>query len=174
MPEQGLLEVLRRSGGLVAISQQLEVAPAVAQAAAMALLPLVRGAFRRQVEQADNLSTGLAQLLARLEELGGGALAGRVLDQENRDPAAGEALLRALFGSDDARRLVIVDAAVRSELEPALVGEILPQLAMLAAGYIAARGGPLSSAERLAEFGPLLDLDGEPNPLDLVAGIADD
>ena len=174
MPDPGLLDVLRRSGGLSAVARQLVIPPTTALAAATALLPFLRGGLRRRVELADNLGTGLDELLTLLEELGGGALASRVLQQDQADVQAGETVLRAAFGPDSVSQLVIKDVAARSELEPAVVGQILPLLAMLAAGYVSARAGRMSPAERLAELGPLLDLDGEPNPLDGLIGIPDE
>lgn len=172
MPDHGLLDVLRRSGGLVAVSKQLDIAPPTALAAAGALLPLIRGAMRRRVERASDLTTGLVELVALLEHLGGGQLAGRVL-QHDIDPATADRVLAALFGDDEVLRLVVADAATQSEVEPAVVAEVLPLMGMLASGYVSARAGRMSPAERLAELGPLLDLDGGPNPLDVVTGIAD-
>lgn len=79
MPDQGLLDVLRRSGGLVAISRQLAVAPSVALGVATALMPLVRGGFRRRVEQARDFGAGVADLHKMLELLDAAPLAGRLL-----------------------------------------------------------------------------------------------
>ena len=121
MPDPGLLDVLRRSGGLVAVARQLDVAPPVVLAASTALLPLVRAGFRRDVEQAESLA-----------------------------------------------------AAAQSEIPAETVAQVLPLLAMLAGGYVSARAGRMSATDCLAELGPLLDLAGEPNPLDALAGIADD
>lgn len=172
MPDQGLLDVLRRSGGLVAVSQQLEITPVNAQAAVGALLPLVRGAFRRRVERAESREAGLSDLLTVLERLGGGSLASRVLQRDLADPTAGAAILREMFGPQE-QQLVIADAAARSGAEPAVVEQVLPLLAMLAGGYVWARAGRMTANERLAELGPLLDLGGDANPLDAVSGIAD-
>lgn len=172
MPEQGLLDVLRRSGGLAAVSRQLEIAPPLALAAANALLPLVRGGFRRRVEQADSLGTGLTELLVWLEGLGGGSLAGAVLQSDAVSPDAGQTILADIFGPQ-LTGAVVAEAAVQSKVTPATVQQVLPLLAMLAGGYVAARAGRMSAADRLAELGPLLDLEGQPNPLDALSGIAD-
>lgn len=169
MPDQGLLDVLRRSGGLVAVARQLDITPGIALTAVSALMPLVRGGFRQRIEGADNLSAGITEILVLLDGLGGGALVGGILQDAAPQPAAGKAVLEAIFGSDEVAAKVIDAAAAESEVDRAVVAAILPLLAMLAAGYVAARAGRMSPTERLAELGPLLDLDGAPNPLDDLA-----
>lgn len=171
MSEQGLLDVLRRSGGLVAVATQLDIAPPLALAAATALLPMVRGGFRRRVEQADDLDAGLNDLLAWLEGLGGGTLASAVLQNVAIAPEAGRELVTVIFGPEQSA--VAVTAAELSQVDVDTVQQVLPLLAMLAGGYVWARAGRMSPAERLAELGPLLGLGDEPNPLDALTGIAD-
>lgn len=173
MPDPGLLDVLRRSGGLVAIARQLDIAPPAALAAATALLPLVRAGFRRDVEQAENLSAGLTTQLRWLEEMGGGALASAVLQSDQVGSHAGEAMVARIFGPGLTTQ-VIAAAAVESELPGDVVAQVLPLLVMLSGGYVAARAGRMSEADRLAELGPLLGLEGGPNPLDALAGNTDD
>lgn len=173
MPDQGLLDVLRRSGGLVAVAGQLDIAPAKALAVAEALMPLVRGGIRRRVEHHADLSSGLAEFLDLLESLGGGKLASSVLQHEPHDEQLRGNVLAAVIGPKPIQQLVIADAARRSGCEPALTGMVLPLLALMAAGYVSARAGRMSPAERLAELGPLLDLDGQPNPLDALDGNAE-
>ncbi|MCE2841518.1 MAG: DUF937 domain-containing protein [Novosphingobium sp.] len=171
MSEQGLLDVLRRSGGLVAVATQLDIAPPLALAAATALLPMVRGGFRRRVEQADDLDAGLNDLLAWLAGLGGGTLASAVLQNVAIAPEAGRELVTGIFGPEQSA--VAVTAAELSQVDVDTVQQVLPLLAMLAGGYVWARAGRMSPAERLAELGPLLGLGDEPNPLDALTGIAD-
>lgn len=173
MPDQGLLDVLRRSGGLVAVASQLEIAPAAALAVAEALMPLVRGGFRRRVERYADLSTGLAELLAMIEAQGGGKLASSVLQREPIDQAVCSVLLAEVIGPHPLQELVIADVAGRSGCDPAIARQVLPLLVLMAAGYVSAKAGRMSPAERLAELGPLLDLDGQPNPLDALGGIAE-
>lgn len=173
MPDPGLLDVLRRSGGLVAVARQLDVAPPVVLAASTALLPLVRAGFRRDVEQAESLAAGLSGLLAWLERLGGGALASAVLQNDTATNGAGDQIVARIFGPALTRH-VIADAAAQSEIPAETVAQVLPLLAMLAGGYVSARAGRMSASDCLAELGPLLDLAGEPNPLDALVGIADD
>lgn len=170
MSDQGLLDVLRRSGGLVAIASQLGVAPPLALAAASALLPMVRGGLRRRVEQAEDLDAGLNELLAWLEGLGGGALASAVLQNDSAATEAGQTILAGIFGSG--QPAVVSAAAAHSLADVETVQQVLPLLAMLAGGYVWARAGRMSPAERLAELGPLLGLGDELNPLDALSGIA--
>lgn len=172
MPEQGLLDVLRRSGGLVAIARQIDITPPEALAAAGALLPLVRGGFRRRVEAAPALDQGILALLAWLEQLGGGALASNVLQGDDQNGAAGQNILAGIFAAEQVPA-VVAEAARLSEISAETVARVLPLLAMLAGGYVWARAGRLSGGEQLAELGQLLDLAGEPNPLDALTGIAD-
>lgn len=172
MPDQGLLDVLRRSGGLVAISRQLAVAPSVALGVATALMPLVRGGFRRRVEQARDFGAGVADLHKMLQLLDAAPLAGRLLQEDfvpsATDRSAGTELVAALFGSEAGAKQAIAAAANQSGVDRDIVAQTVPLLATLAAGYLAARGGRLSSPEWLAELGRLLGLDEESNPLDAV------
>ncbi|MFN5778809.1 MAG: DUF937 domain-containing protein, partial [Novosphingobium sp.] len=143
----------------------------LALAAATALLPMVRGGFRRRVEQADDLDAGLNDLLAWLAGLGGGTLASAVLQNVAIAPEAGRELVTGIFGPEQSA--VAVTAAELSQVDVDTVQQVLPLLAMLAGGYVWARAGRMSPAERLAELGPLLGLGDEPNPLDALTGIAD-
>ena len=173
MPDPGLLDVLRRSGGLAAIARQLDIAPPEALAAATALLPLVRAGFRRDVERAENRSAGLTAQLEWLQQLGGGALASAVLQNDQAALHRGGAIATRIFGPDLTDK-VVAAAAAQSELSDEIVAQVLPLLAMLSGGYVSARAGHMSEGDRLAELGPLLDLAGEPNPLDALAASADD
>jgi hypothetical protein len=173
MPDPGLLDVLRRSGGLVAVARQLQIAPPVALAASSALLPLVRAGFRRDVEQAESLAAGLSGLLAWLEGLGGGALASAVLQNDSAMRDAGEAIVARIFGPTLAQQ-VVAQAAGQSAVPAEIVAQVLPLLAMLSGGYVSARAGRMSADDCLAELGPLLDLAGATNPLDALVAIADD
>lgn len=166
MPEQSLLDVLRRSGGLAAIARQLDISPADAVAAARSLMPLVQFGFRRRVEQADNREAGLQALLALLDQAGGGILVSRVLHEDPLEPEAASALLTAIFGATSAIGTAAAEAGADSGIEPAVMTQVLPLLVMLAGGYLAARGTHMPKADQLAELGPLIGLDHGASPLD--------
>ncbi len=169
MPDESLLAILRRSGGLVAVSRQLEIAPAAALAAVTALMPVVRGGFRRRIEAAGGVDTGLAELFRRIEALGGGSLAGMVLHGQAIAPGLDQAALAEVFG-DEARIGAVVDhVAADHALDRAVVRGAMAIVVMLIAGYILARAGRMTPEQRRAELSPLFDLAGETNPLDALS-----
>jgi hypothetical protein len=115
----------------------------------------------------------LTSQLEWLEELGGGAMASAVLQNDQAGPHLGEAIVARIFGPGLTQQ-VVAAASAQSELPSEIVAQVLPLLAMLSGGYVSARAGHMSEADRLAELGPLLDLAGDPNPLDALIGSADD
>lgn len=193
MAELDLLDMLRRSGGVEAVSKQLGVAPGVAAAGVEALLPAVVGGFAKRSEAAGGGETGLGALVDVLGGLGGGGLAANVLGPEATEVGRGNQVLGEIFGSKDVSRSVVGDAATRTGIEPAVLKQMLPLLAMLVGGYLAARAGG-SGAEGsgglgglgsilggvlggnhgggLGGLGSLLDMNGDGNPLDDILGMA--
>jgi len=193
MAEVDLLDMLRRSGGVEAVSKQLGVAPGVAAAGVEALLPAVVGGFAKRSEAAGGGETGLGALVDVLGGLGGGGLAANVLGPEATEVGRGNQVLGEIFGSKDVSRSVVGDAATRTGIEPAVLKQMLPLLAMLVGGYLAARAGG-SGAEGsgglgglgsilggvlggnhgggLGGLGSLLDMNGDGNPLDDILGMA--
>lgn len=172
-----VLEMLRRSGGIEAVSRQLEILPAMAAAGTEALLPAILGGFGKHAEEAGGGEPGLAALVGMLGSLGGGALAANVLAPEPADIARGNAVLAEIFGSKDVSRAVAADAAARSGIKPVVLEQILPLLAMLVGGYLSARAGGsgaegsgglggleaiLGATPGEGEPGLLLDRDGNP------------
>jgi hypothetical protein len=185
MAELDLLDTLRRSGGLEAVSRQLGIPPAMASAGAEALLPAILGGFRKRTEAAGGGEGGLGSLIDMLGQLGGGALAGNVMGAEPTEPARGNDVLGQIFGSKDVSRSVAQDAAGKTGIDPATLKAMLPLLAMLVGGYLSARakgsgaegsGGLGGVGEILSSsgggLGRLLDLDGDGNPLDDIIGMA--
>jgi hypothetical protein len=193
-----VMDVLRRSGGVEAIAQQLGIPPAMAAAGAEALIPAVVGGFQKQTQAAGGGETGLGSLIDMLGGLGGGALAANVLGPEETDLTKGNEVLGQIFGSKDVSRTVAGHASAQTGLDPELLKKMLPILAMLVGGYLSARaqgsgsdqggglgglgsligamtgGGQQSSAPTggLGGLGSLLDLDGDGNPLDDILGMA--
>lgn len=134
-----MMEMLRRSGGLEAVSQQLGVTPAVAAAGAEALLPAILGGFRKHADTSGGGDAGLGSLIGMLGKLGGGALAANVLGPEPTDTAKGNDVLGEIFGSKDVSRSVAGEAAERTGIDAETLKKMLPILSMLVGGYLSAR-----------------------------------
>ena len=136
-----VMDVLRRSGGVEAIAKQLGVPPAMAAAGAEALLPAVLGGFQKHSDAAGGGDSGLGSLIGMLGGLGGGGLAANVLGPDETDINRGNDVLGQIFGSKDVSRTVAGHAATKTGLDPQLLKQMLPILAMLVGGYISARAG---------------------------------
>ncbi|MFM5885472.1 MAG: DUF937 domain-containing protein [Novosphingobium sp.] len=195
------MDLLRRSGGIEAVSKQLGVPPAIAAAGAEALLPAIVGGFRKHADGAGGGEAGLGSLIGMLGSLGGGALAANVLGPDPTDVDQGNGILGQIFGSKDVSRSVAADAAARTGIDPDLLKRMLPILAMLVGGYLSARAGGSGSQGSgglgglgsilgglvgagqpeteqqpaggvLGGLGKILDFDGDGNPLDDIIGMA--
>ncbi|HVR91179.1 MAG TPA: DUF937 domain-containing protein [Novosphingobium sp.] len=152
-----VMDMLRRSGGVDAIAKQLGIPPATAAAGAEAMVPAIVGGFRKQGEAAGGGDTGLGSLIGMLGTLGGGGLAANVLGPEPTDTARGNEVLGQIFGSKDVSRTVAGHAAGQTGIDPALLKQMLPILAMLVGGYLSARaqGGGAESPPSNADGGGL-------------------
>jgi len=191
MADANLLDMLRRSGGIEAVSKQLGLAPGVAAQGVEALLPLV-GGFAKRGEAAGGGEAGLGALVGVLGGLGGGALAANVLGPDETDPGRGNAVLGEVFGSKEVSRSVAADAAARTGIDAQVLKRMLPLLAMLVGGYLSARAGGSGAQGSgglgglgsllgsvlgdkqgggLGGIGSLLDMDGDGNPLDDIIGL---
>ena len=187
-----MLDMLRRSGGIEAVSKELGVAPGVAATGVEALLPAIVGGFAKRSEAAGGGETGLGALVEVLGGLGGGSLAANVLGPDETEVGRGNDVLGEIFGSKDVSRSVAADAATRTGIDPATLKQMLPLLAMLVGGYLSARAGGsgtegsgglgglgsiLGSAlggshgGGLGGLGSLLDMNGNGNPLDDILGM---
>lgn len=144
---------LRRSGGINALARQIGASPLEATAGVEALLPCLLKGFR----EIGNSAVGLPGLLARLDQLGDGNLAAEVLGPGPLGTQAGEAILGWLLQDKAARDAVIAKAAATSGLDQDVVDRLLPPLAMLVGGYIAARAEAIGDANGLE--GILDDMD---------------
>lgn len=196
MADANLLDMLRRSGGIDAVSKQVGVPPGVAAQGVEALLPAIVGGFAKRGEAAGGGETGLGALIGMLGGLGGGGLAANVLGPEETDTGRGNDVLSEIFGSKDISRTVAANAAAQTGVDPEVLKKMLPLLAMLVGGYLSARAGG-SGAEgsgglsglgsllgsvlgdkpggghggSLGGIGSLLDMDGDGNPLDDIIGL---
>ena len=166
-----MMAALLRSGGLEALARELGVPSPVATAGAEAMLPAVLGGFRKQ---AETHADGLQGLIGLLEGLGGGQLAAEVMSPDVSNTGAGNTVLGHIFGSKEVSRAVAAGVTGTTGLDPDLLERMLPLLAMLVGGYLAARAkGPGTEADTtLQSVGALIGTDAEDNPLDRIAGTA--
>lgn len=187
------LDVLRRSGGVEAIANQLGISPAKAAAGAEALLPAIVGGFQKQSDAAGGGEDGLGSLIGMLGGLGGGNLAANVLSPGETNVAKGNEVLGQIFGSKAVSRTVAGHASESSGIDADTLKKMLPILAMLVGGYLSAKaggagaeaggtGGGLGSligaltgggqGAGTGGLGSLIDLNHDGNPLDDILGMA--
>ncbi len=142
-------QILRQTGAVEAISQQLGVDPATAEAGATALLPSILSGFQNPVTStpADSGASafaglgGLGGLLSTIQGLGGGGLLDNVTSSAPTEVNKGNEILGQIFGSKDGSRAVAASAASQSGVQPSLLKQMLPILAMVAAGYLMKNAG---------------------------------
>ena len=137
-----LTDMLRSQGGIDAIANQLGISPADAERGAGALLPAILHGMGQQTTPdpagagGSGGGGGLADILT---QLGGGALATNVIAPEPTEVDKGNSILGQIFGSKDVSRQVAGHAAQSSGLDPAILKQMLPILAMLVGGYLSSR-----------------------------------
>ncbi len=193
-----LAAILKQTGAIGAIAQQLGVNEQMAEMGAAALLPSILGGFKKTAQAQPSGLEGLGGLLG---QLGGGGLFDSVVAPEPTPVDQGNDILGTIFGSKDVSRSVAGQAATQTGIDPSLLKKMLPILAMLVAGYMAKQSGGAGSdgAEQggaaagglggllggllgggnqsagsggLGGLGSLLDMDGDGNPLDDIIGMA--
>lgn len=135
----GMLATLRQSGGINALARQLGAQPAQALAGAGELLPGLLQGFRE-------FSGGIDGLLALVDSLGGGGLAAAVISHEPADAAPGHKILAGIPVIEASEGGAMTG---EGSIDPDLRKRMMPLLAMLAGGYLAARaaGGGLPEGE---------------------------
>jgi hypothetical protein len=133
-----IISVLKQSGAIGSIAQQLGVNEQVAEMGAGALLPSILGGFKKTAQAQPSGLEGLGGLLG---QLGGGGLFDNVVAPEPTNVDAGNDVLGQIFGSKDVSRSVAGHAAEQTGIDPSLLKKMLPILAMLVAGYMAKQGG---------------------------------
>ena len=188
-----LTNILKQSGAIGAIAQQLGVNEQMAEIGAAALLPSILGGFKKTAQAQPSGLEGLGGLLG---QLGGGGLFDSVVAPEPTPVDQGNDILGQIFGSKDVSRNVAGHAATQTGIDPSLLKKMLPILAMLVAGYMAKQsgggaqtgeasgglggllGGLLGGGSQAAGsagaggLGSLLDMNGDGNPLDDIIGMA--
>ena len=183
-----LSDILGQTGGLRSIARELNLGEDDAAKAAEALGPAVLGGFRKQAEANPQ---GLEGLSGMLNSFGGSGLLDSLLSSAPTDTASGNNVLGQIFGSKDVSRAVAQNAASQTGQDPSVLKKMLPMLAMLVAGYMAKRRagtakfssdggagltGMVDSMRRerpdedADDFGGLLNLGGQRNPLDEILG----
>jgi hypothetical protein len=134
-----ITDILALAGGLAPIARQLGITETQAASGAEALLPAVLGGFQKQAQDAGGLDT----LLSHLD---GASLPRTAGDLSPADTDRGNDVLGRIFGSKDVSRTVAQHAAANSGLDPALLKQMLPLLAALAAGFMSRMNGGGQSA----------------------------
>ena len=189
--------ILKQTGAIGAIANQLGVNEQVAELGANALLPAILGGFKNTAQAQPAGLDGLGGLLG---SLGGGGLLDSVLGNQAAPVDQGNDVLGQIFGSKDVSRTVAGNASAQTGIDSSLLKQMLPILAMAVAGYLAKQhsaeqgggdaglGGLLTgvlgsvlgggapqaapAAGGLGGLGSLLDMDGDGNPLDDIIGMA--
>jgi hypothetical protein len=140
-------QMLQQTNAVGAISRELGIDPATAQAGAAALLPSILSGFQQPAAPAAVTTTdvaaepqafgGLGGLLSTITSMGGGALLDNVTSTQPTEVGKGNEILGQIFGSKDGSRAVAADAAQKSGVDSSILKKMLPVLAMAAAGYVA-------------------------------------
>ncbi len=133
-----IASILKQSGAIGSIAQQLGVNEGIAQAGAEALLPAILGGFKKTTQAQPSGLEGLGGLLG---QLGGGGLFDSVVAPEPTPVEKGNDILGQIFGSKDVSRTVAGHASEQTGIDPSLLKKMLPILAMLVAGYLAKQSG---------------------------------
>ena len=189
-----LTDILAQAGGIESMASQLGIPPAVAKQGADALLPAILGGFKKQAQSGGGIE-GLGGLLG---QLGGGGLLDSVLAPQATPVEQGNDVLGQIFGSKDVSRTVAGQAAAETGIDAGILKQMLPILAMMAAGYMAKQGGQGGESGGLGGIlgnvlggamgggaapsagglggglgglGKMLDMDGDGNPLDDIMGM---
>lgn len=125
------------AGGVDALAAQLGIPRDQAQRGAQALLPSLLAGMG---DRSGKSGAGSQDLEQHFNTLGGAGLADNVVGAEPTEIAKGNELLGGIFGSKDTSRQVATQASQQSGLDPSLLKQMLPILAMLVAGHLAKQG----------------------------------
>jgi len=187
-----LTDLLAQTGGLGSMARELGISDTQAATGAAALLPAILGGLKKQAQTQPSGAAGLGSLLG---QLGGGGLLDNVLSPQPTDVGRGNDVLGQIFGSKDVSRTVAQSAAARSGIDPGLLRQMLPMVAMMVTGYMAKQGGSAPGQAPAAGGGlggllgglmggggatgaspgglaSMLDMNGDGNALDDILGMA--
>ncbi len=133
-----LFDMLKDSGAVHSMAQQIGIDDEQATAGAAALMPALLGGLEKQ---SQSNSAGLSGVASLLGGMGGAGLLDQVLGAKPADVNAGNDVLGQLFGSKDVSRAVAQNASSTSGIDPAILRKMLPLLAMVVGGFIAKQSG---------------------------------
>ena len=139
-------QMLQQTNAVEAISRELGVDPATAQAGAAALLPQILSGFQNP-DQRQNPNLRFRALAAWADCSGRSAVWAAAdcstmsISSQPTEVDKGNQILGQIFGSKDGSRAIAAGAAAESGVEPSLLKKMLPILAMLAAGYVMKQAG---------------------------------
>ena len=122
-----LMAMLRRTGGIDALARQTDSSTASVRAEADTLFPEL-------VEEFLNFPGGMSGVLVAIEKCGGAGMAAEIMANESTDPEPGVRLLKAVGHGGGVR-----SGQQPGRPSPTLRERLLPLLAMLLGGYLAAR-----------------------------------
>lgn len=183
-----IMDIIQKSGGLESMAGELGIDKATAKSGAEALLPAVRGGFKKNAETGG----GIGGLIGTVGRLGGAGLFDNVLSPGATDTDKGNEVLGQIFGSKEVSRTVAGNAAETSGVDPSILKQMLPMLSMLVAGYMAKQASGASDeqgsgsgltgilgglfggdkgAGGLGGLAAMLDFNGDGNPLDDIMGM---
>ncbi|WP_395699505.1 DUF937 domain-containing protein [Aquabacterium sp.] len=152
-----IMDILAQSGGLQSMARELGIDEAQAASGAQALVPAILGGLKKQVQGQPGGVAGLGGLLG---QLGGGGLLDSVLSPQPTDLGQGNEVLGQIFGSKDVSRAVAQNAASQSGLDPSVLKQMLPMLAMAVTGFLAKQHGGEAAAAPQGAGGALGGLGG--------------
>lgn len=148
-----MISVLKQSGAIGSIAQQLGVNEQMAEAGATALLPAILGGFKKTAQAEPSGLDGLGGILG---SLGGGGLFDSVVSSDPTPVDQGNDVLGQIFGSKDVSRSVAGHASEQTGIDSSPLKKMLPILAMLVAGYLAKQGGGEGGASDGGGLGGIL------------------
>jgi hypothetical protein len=145
-----LIDMLKNSGAVHSMAQEIGIDDDQASAGAAALMPALLGGLEKQTRAN---SDGLAGVASMLGGLGGGNMLDQVLAQKPTDVNTGNGVLGQLFGSKDVSRAVAQNASSTSGIDPAVLRKMLPLLAMVVGGFVAKQASARNAQGGSAESG---------------------
>src|SRR3546814_18276393 len=115
------------------MGRELGIPPAMAKQGAYALLPAILGGFKKQAQSGGGAADGLGGLGGLLGQPGGGGLLDSVLAPQPTPVKQGNEVLGQIVGWKDASRTGAEQAPAQTGIDMAILKQMLPMSAMVAA-----------------------------------------